>query len=167
MSKVYLVYEYRGICDDSNIVGAFLDEKQADDYIFEHRKPRVEEEKQHEKCRKCRRCDTKKHGDDNEYFDLRNKCDNAKIGKDRNGKYCENDLSEYYHINSYDYLKSEVELLDVIDGETLKDNWDGTSKVLSQVITKLKTSIESVKELDNALTELDKALNIKNEKIIN
>ena len=156
MSKVYLVYQSWGTCDDSSIVGAFLDEKQADDYIFEHRKPRVEDEKQHEKCRKCRRCDTKKYGDDNEYFDLRNKCDKAKIGKDRNGKYCENDLSEYYYINSDDYWKNEVELLDVRDGETLKDNWDSTSKVLSQVITKLKTSIESVKELDNALTELDK-----------
>ena len=156
MPKVYLVYQSWGSCDDSNIVCAFLDEKQADNYVSEHREQRAEDEKQHEKCKKCRRCDTTKYGDDNEYFDLRNKCNKAKIGKDRNGKYCENDLSSYYSITSDDYWKNEVELLDVKNGEELKDNWDNTGKALSQVVTELKKSIESIKELDNALIELEK-----------
>ena len=159
MSKVYLVYKSWGSCNDSSIVGAFLDEKQADNYVSEHRKQRAEDEEQHEKCRKCRRCDTKRYGDNNEYFDLRNKCDKAKIEKDRNGKYCKNDLSDYYHIDSDDYWKNEVELLDVRDGEVLKNNWDGTSKVLSKVISKLKNSIENIKELDDALVELNKISN--------
>lgn len=160
MSKAYLVYKSYGY-DDSIIVGAFLDEKQADKYVFEHRKQRAEEEKQYKKCRKCRRCDNKKYDDNNEYFDLRNKCDKAEIRKDRNGKYCKNDSSDYYDLKADDYWKNEVNLLDVTDGEILKDNWDVTSKILSQVVSKLKNSIESVKALDSALTELNKVSNIK------
>lgn len=156
MSKVYLVSESWGTCDDSSYVGAFLDEKQANDYITEHRKPREADEKQHERCRKCRRCDSKNYGDRNEYFDLRNQCDKAIIKKDRNGKYCENDLSEYYSISSNDYWKTEVELLDVNNGEELKDNWDNTSKVISKVISRLKQSINDIKDLDDVLTELQK-----------
>lgn len=154
MAKVYIVSESWGTCDDSSYVGAFLDEKQADNYIAEHRKPREEDEKQHKRCRKCRRCDSNNYEDRNNYFDLRNQCDKAVIKKDRNGKYCENDLSEYYQISSNDYWKEEIELLDVNDGEKLENNWDVTSKVLTRVISLLKKSISNVKELDDALTEL-------------
>lgn len=110
MEKAFLVYGSWGMCDDSGIVGLFTDESKADNYIEEHMVERNKDIKQHEKCQRCRRVE-KDYEDDEEYFDLENECEEAKIGIDRNGKYCEHDMSEYYSITSNSYWKEEVEIL--------------------------------------------------------
>ena len=115
MAKVYLVYESWGTCDDSSCVGAFLDESKADSYIEEHMIPRNNELVQHEKCKKCRCCDEENYRYSHEYdevFTLENSCDQAKIGTDRNGKYCENDIHEYYSMSSDTYWKVPIEIIE-------------------------------------------------------
>lgn len=114
MSQVYLVYASWGTCDDSSCIGAFLDEQKADEYIREHMIPRNEELIQHEKCKKCRCCDEKDYNYTNDYdevFKLEKDCSIAKIGMDRNGRYCENDISEYYSMTSSDYWKVPIEII--------------------------------------------------------
>ena len=114
MANVYLVYESWGTCDDSSCIGAFLDESKADTYIKEHMIPRNKELEQHEKCIKCRCCDKESYRYSHEYdevFVLENSCEHAKIGTDRNGKYCENDIHEYYSMSSNTYWKTTIEII--------------------------------------------------------
>lgn len=114
MSQVYLVYESWGICDDESCVGAFLDEAEADKYISEHMIPRNRELEQHEKCKRCRCCDEEDYHYTHKYdevFRLKNECQNAEIGIDRNGKYCDNDISDYYSMNTNNYWKVPIEII--------------------------------------------------------
>lgn len=114
MAKVFLVSESWGTCDDSSVVGAFLDECKADEYIAEHMIPRNKELKQHELCKKCRCCDKEDYYCSHKYdevFILEDVCPIAKIDTDRNGKYCENDISEYHRMNTNSYWKSGYEII--------------------------------------------------------
>lgn len=114
MNQVYLVYESWGTCDDSSCVGAFLDESKADEYINEHMIPRKKELEQHEKCKECRGRDEIDFFCDHEYdevFRLESECPVAKVETDRNGKYCENDISDYYSMNTNSYWKVPIELI--------------------------------------------------------
>lgn len=114
MSKVYLVWESWGTCDDKSCVGAFLNEEKADQYIEEHMIPRNKELEQHEKCKVCRCCnehDLHYSHKYNEVFRLENECPVAKIGTDRNGKYCENDISDYYSMESNSYWKTSYKII--------------------------------------------------------
>lgn len=114
MNKVYLVYESWGICDDESCVGAFLDEKKADKYIEEHMIPRNKELEQLKMCDKCRCRDKEDYHRTNEYdeiFLLENECPFAKIGVDRNGKYCENEIEEYYRMKTNEYWKVEIDII--------------------------------------------------------
>jgi len=105
MEKAYLVYESWGICDDSSVVGVFLNENKADEYVKEHRKDRKDEMERYEKCNKC-----KEEG--GEIFILKKSCENAVIKEDRHGLYCENDMSDYYRgVDSNDYWKVETNIL--------------------------------------------------------
>jgi hypothetical protein len=104
MEKAYLVYGSWGICDDSSVVGVFLDEIKADAYVEEHGRQRKEEEQVYEKCHKCRR--------DREIFEFKNTCDKAEIKTDRHGLYCENDMSDWYNcVGSNSYWKEEVDII--------------------------------------------------------
>ncbi len=114
MSKVYLVYESWGTCDDSSCVGAFLNEGKADAYIEEHMIPRNNELKQLERCGKCRCRDKDNYNYSHEYdevFLLENECALAQIGTDRHGKYCENEIEEYYRMNTNSYWKVPIEII--------------------------------------------------------
>jgi hypothetical protein len=104
MKKAYIVYRSWGICDDSSIVGIFLDEKKADEYVEEHGKERKEEEKLYKKCYECRT--------DEEIFNSKDTCDKAVIKTDRHGLYCENDMSDFYSsVSSNSYWKVEVDII--------------------------------------------------------
>ena len=114
MSKVYLVYESWGTCDDSNCIGAFLDENKANEYVNEHMKPREKELEQLKLCDKCRCRDKKDYDythDYDETFLLENECPLAKIGVDRNGKYCENEIEEYYNMYTNSYWVVPIEII--------------------------------------------------------
>ena len=111
MNKAYLVYGSWGICDDSSIVGIFLDENKADEYIKEHNKAREEENKRYEKCSKCRG-ENYANEEDGAIFRFKNSCGKAIIKEDRHGLYCENDDSEYYEtVHSNSYWKVETDIL--------------------------------------------------------
>jgi hypothetical protein len=106
MEKAYLVYKSWGICDDSSVVGVFLDEKIADEYVEEHGKNRIIEMKRYEKCYECKEKDNEMFK-----FKLKDLCENAVIKEDRHGLYCENDMSDFYSISSDDYWKVETDIL--------------------------------------------------------
>lgn len=111
MAKAYLVYTSWGRCDDSSVVGVFLDESKADEYIKEKNKAYEEEMKNNEKCSKCR-CENYEHEDEN-IFLYRSSCEKAEIKEDRYGEYCENDDSEYYQsVTSDEYWKKETDILE-------------------------------------------------------
>ena len=110
MAKAYEVCVSWGTCDDSSVVGIFLDEERADAYIAEHRHARELDEKQHEKCSQCKGRNYANE-EDGSIFRFKNTCDKAKIKEDRHGLYCEHDLSEYYSITSNDYWKNEYDIL--------------------------------------------------------
>jgi hypothetical protein len=110
MDKAYLVYESWSITADSSVVGIFLDEKKADEYIEIHGKERQEENKRYEKCYKCRCHNCANEGDP--IFLFRSSCDKAVIKEDRHGLYCENDDSDFYEtVSSNDYWKVETDIL--------------------------------------------------------
>ena len=95
-----------GICDDESVIGVFLDEKKADEYVKEHNKDREEEMKLYERCNKCI------EGTNKKTFNLKDSCENAIIKEDRYGLYCENDMSDYYRgANSNSYWKVEKDIL--------------------------------------------------------
>lgn len=68
--------------------------------------------KQMKMCKKCRKCNDYDNPKDN-VFSLANKCSKAKISIDRHGKYCENDVNDYYEAaNGTDHWWcSEVDLM--------------------------------------------------------
>jgi hypothetical protein len=110
MAKAYLIYESWSNTADSSIVGVFLDEKKADEYIEEHGKLRKEENARYEKCYKCR-CNNCAN-EDEEIFLLKDSCDKAIIKEDRHGLYCENDDSDFYEtVSSDDFWKVEKDIL--------------------------------------------------------
>jgi len=110
MKKAYLVYESWGICDDSSVIGVFLDENNADEYVKEHNKEREEEIKLYEKCSKCIE---RRTNENEETFRLKDSCENAVIKEDRHGLYCENDMSDFYKgANSNAYWKVEKDILE-------------------------------------------------------
>lgn len=111
MSKVFLVYKTWGICDDSSVVGVFLNERKADEYIEVNNKAREEENKRHEKCSRCRG-ENYTNEEDSSVFRFENTCDKAVIKEDRHGLYCENDDSDYYEtVHSNSYWKVETDIL--------------------------------------------------------
>lgn len=115
MSKAYIVYQSWGTCDDSSILGIFLDKTKANAYVSDHMIPRNKELEQHEKCKICRCCDKADYHCTHDYdyiFNLENDCINAKIGEDRYGKYCENDISDFYSLSTSTFWASEVEIIE-------------------------------------------------------
>lgn len=111
MAKVYIISESWGSCDDSSIVGAFMDEEKADQYVEEQNIPRVLEVKQEQICNKCRRLGGYHGNQDGACFDLKDTCEKAVIKEDRNGLYCENDTSGYHSSSTNSYWKTEVEII--------------------------------------------------------
>jgi len=113
MAKVYLVEESWGICSDCSTVAAFLDEAKCDKFIEEHMIPRNEEMERLETCRRCRCHDKEDFSYTHKYdeiFLLENECPLAKIGVDRNGKYCENENADYYSMSTNDYSKWSIDI---------------------------------------------------------
>jgi hypothetical protein len=111
MDKAYLVYESWSITADSSVVGVFLDEKKADEYVEIHSEKRRQENERYEKCFNCRNkiCKSDEEGNG---FNFKDTCENAVIKKDRHGLYCENDNSDFYEtVYSNDYWKVEVDIL--------------------------------------------------------
>ena len=110
--KAYIVGHSWGICDDDITVGVFLNKDIAEAYIKKKNIPRDEAMKQMKMCKKCRKCNYYDNPKDN-VFSLANKCSKAKISVDRHGKYCENDVNDYYEAaNGTDHWWcSEVDLM--------------------------------------------------------
>lgn len=105
-NKCYLVYESWCTCDDSSVIGVFLDKDKAEEYIRVKNIDRKKEEVKHEKCALC-----VEYTEGETCFKLKDICEEAKILKDRHGDYCENDMSDYYQAistNSYWIVESEL-----------------------------------------------------------
>jgi len=107
IGKAYVIYESWGTCDDSSVIGVFLDENKANEYIKERNKDREKETEYYGKCSKCR-----KTTEDKEIFKYENSCKNAVIKEDRHGLYCENDMSDFYSMSSNSYWKVETNILE-------------------------------------------------------
>lgn len=117
MGKAYLVGRSPGssFCFDGDItIGIFLDKGKAEKYVEENNIPYEKAEKQQKMCRRCRDCDDCDDTPKGYTFSLVDECQLAKIGVDRHGKYCENDMhSEYSERSGIDYyFMSELDLLD-------------------------------------------------------
>jgi hypothetical protein len=107
--KAYLVEKWSGnSCDDGITIGVYLDKQKCKDDVDKLNIPYKKEEKIHNECRKCR---TDKEGEDINGFRFKNTCRRSCIKVDRNGKYCENDKSDYYQLKASQYLINEYDIL--------------------------------------------------------
>jgi|GEM_PF-4874918 len=93
--KVFLIYEEDGYMYDtrSTLIGFVKDEESAKSYIAEKNKPYDEEYSKYKKCQECRKYEDDDIYEETEMFRYSDICEVAEIKNDRNGEYCENDLS--------------------------------------------------------------------------
>jgi hypothetical protein len=105
--KAYIVGKYDSTSDGIT-VGVYLDKEKCEKDIAELNKPHDAETILYEECLKCSDHD---YGCNKQVFKLRNECKRQAIKTDRNGEYCENDLSDYYSMKTERYYINETELL--------------------------------------------------------
>lgn len=105
MKKGYMVYKSYPTWDDSDDVCMFLNIEKGKEYVKKMNEPRNEEIRLLEMCKKCAG-----DNDEEKQYKFKDTCQRCKMGKDRYGVYCENEIESHYQLEHPMYFGREVEI---------------------------------------------------------
>lgn len=108
--KAYILSKSTNTSDGGITVGVYLDKTKCDTDLKRLNFPRLDEELIHKECENCNCNDYR--NDQHGKLKSRNTCQRADIKTDRNGEYCENDLSDWYSMKTDWYFVEETEILE-------------------------------------------------------
>ena len=101
--SIYIVIRQPEVCDYWSIDKVFLKEDMAKEYVDKMNLPYTSHISQIKICEKCHFTDNEDEID----FINRDMCKLAKIDTDRNGLYCENEVSQYCSIPDFYYIQTK------------------------------------------------------------
>lgn len=105
--KTYILRKSDNCSDGGTTVGVYLNKFKCDKDLQELNKPRLDEELIYHECSDCRSNNCMEISDK---FKLKDTCKRAVIKSDRNGEYCENDLSDWYSMKTDWYYVEETDV---------------------------------------------------------